>query len=81
MTRARPIRVQKATPGMGRFFSPASLARYRKLASGGICDAELRHLLEDLAEEMNAFRREARMAAAVRRPLAFREDIGLEPSD
>jgi hypothetical protein len=46
--------------GMGRFFSRENLDRYRKLASEGINDSERRHLLDVLAMEMIAFRREAR---------------------
>ncbi len=53
------IRVQKPATGMDRFFSPLNLDRYRKLASGAVGDSERHQLLEDLNEEMNAFRREA----------------------
>jgi hypothetical protein len=60
---------------MSRFFSPANLDRYRKLASGAICEAEQHQLLEDLAEEMDAFRGEAR-AAVVDRRSAFKESVG-----
>jgi len=51
---------KQSTSGMSRFYSSTNLNRYRRLASGAISDAEQRQLLEDLAEEMNAFRREAR---------------------
>jgi hypothetical protein len=68
------IRVQKLTSGMGRFFSWKNLGRYRKLASGAIGEAEQRQLFKDLAEEMNAFRREAH-GAAYRAPV-FHENIG-----
>jgi hypothetical protein len=44
---------------MARFFSPANLDRYRKLASEAIDDTERRHVLDVLAREMKAFRREA----------------------
>lgn len=54
---------QKQAPGMDRFFSPANLNRYGKLMSGAVDDSERHQLLEDLDEEMNAFRREARAAA------------------
>jgi hypothetical protein len=64
----RRYRVQETGVGMNRFFSPVNLDRYRRLASGTIGDAEQYQLLEDLAAEMNAFRREARMAAVGRRP-------------
>jgi hypothetical protein len=60
---------------MSRFFSPVNLDRYRKLASGTIGETEQYQLLEDLAEEMNAFRREARVVAVDRR-LAFKESAG-----
>jgi hypothetical protein len=62
------IRMQKSAAGMGRFFSPRNLARYRRLASGAIGEPEQQQLLEDLAKEMNAFRREARVAAVNQRP-------------
>ena len=68
MTRSRTRRtiVQERAPGMARFFSPSNLDRYRKLASGMIGQAEQHQLLEDLAQEMNAFKREA-LADASRR--------------
>lgn len=69
------IRMQKSAAGMGRFFGPMNLDRYRKLASGAISNAEQHQLLEDLAEEMNAFRREARVAAVNRRS-ALKENVG-----
>lgn len=53
------IRGQERPSGMGRFFSSTNLNRYRKLVSGAIGEAEKHQLLKDLAEEMNAFRREA----------------------
>lgn len=68
-------RRQQPTTGMSRFYSPANLDRYRKLASGAIEEAEQHQLLEDLAEEMNAFRREAREAAVNVRS-AFKESLG-----
>lgn len=61
-SRPRRANLRKADAGMGRFFSPANLDRYRKLANGAD-DAERRRILEDLAMEMNSFRREARTAA------------------
>jgi hypothetical protein len=69
------VRAQKPAAGMSRFFSLANLDRYRKLASGAISEAEQHQLLEDLAEEMNAFRREARVAAVNRRS-AFNNNLG-----
>lgn len=51
---------RKPTRGMSRFFSQPNLDRYRQLASGVIGETEQRKLLEDLAQEMNTFRREAR---------------------
>jgi hypothetical protein len=59
---------------MSRFFSPVNLDRYRKLASATIDEVEQHQLLKDLAEEMNAFRREARVAAVNRRS-AFKETV------
>jgi hypothetical protein len=50
------------------------LIAYRKLASGAIGEAEQHQLLKDLAEEMNAFRREARVAAGGQLRL-FEENI------
>lgn len=65
--RTQRFGMQKPGSGMSRFFSPANLDRYRKLASGAIGEAEQHELLQDLVEEMNAFRREARVAAVNRR--------------
>jgi hypothetical protein len=68
---------QRPPSGMERFFSSANLDRYRKLATSrvaAIAEAEQRKLLKDLAEEMNAFRRDAR-GAANRTPVPH-EDIG-----
>jgi hypothetical protein len=53
---------------MSRFFSQANLDRYRKLASGTMGEAEQHQLLIELAEEMNAFRDEARLAAVASIP-------------
>jgi hypothetical protein len=54
------IRIRKRAAGMARFFSRSNRERYRKLASGMISQAEQHQLLEDLAEEIDAFKREAR---------------------
>jgi hypothetical protein len=54
------IRIRKRAAGMARFFSQSNRQRYRKLASGMISQAEQHQLLEDLAEEVDAFKREAR---------------------
>jgi hypothetical protein len=45
---------------MARFFSRSNRDRYRKLASGTISEAEQHQLLEDLADEMDALKREVR---------------------
>ena len=58
------IRLKKPVPGMARFFSRSNLDRYRKLASGKIDQVEQHQLLEDLAEEMSAFKREALAAGS-----------------
>jgi hypothetical protein len=72
MNHTQHIRAQKTAAGMSRFYSQTNLNRYRKLARGAIGVAEQRQLLKDLAEEMNAFRREIRWAA-VDQPLHSRE--------
>ena len=54
------IRIRKRAAGMARFFSRSNRERYRKLASGMISQAEQHKLLEDLAEEIDAFKRVAR---------------------
>jgi len=61
--------------GMSRFFSPANLDRYRKLAGEAIGDTERRHLLDALAREVSAFRREAARPPLARasRQASFRE--------
>ena len=55
----RPAKRNRAA-GMARFFSKSNRDRYRKLASGTISQAEQHQLLDDLAEEMDAFKRETR---------------------
>ena len=62
------LRAQKASSGMSRFYTQANLDRFRKLASGAIGEAEQHKLLADLAEEMSAFKREARLVAVNRPP-------------
>jgi hypothetical protein len=49
---------------MSRFYSPVNLARYRKLASGTIDDTERCRIMEDLAREIQSFKREARLPSA-----------------
>ena len=68
------VRGQKPPSGMGRFFSSTNLNRYRKLTSGAIAEAEQHQLLKDLAEEVNAFKREAHVAAG--QASVFRENKG-----
>jgi len=53
--------------GMARFFSRVNLDRYRKLASETIGDAERRHVLDVLAKELEAFRREGTHLPSVKR--------------
>jgi hypothetical protein len=48
--------------GMGRFFAPQSLDRYRQLASGAMGVSERERVLKALAHEMQTFRRECHMA-------------------
>ena len=62
MRKSRPRRIKTPDPatGMARFFSRSNLDRYRKLASSAISQDEQHQLLDDLAEEMDAFKREAR---------------------
>jgi hypothetical protein len=59
-SRIKNFRMRRPAAGMARFFSRSNRDRYRKLASGMISQAEQHQLLEDLAEEMDAFKREAR---------------------
>ena len=69
-SRERRFKVQTSDIGMARFFSPANLDRYRKLASGAVDETERHRIMNDLAKEMQSFRCEARMAAADgRRPV------------
>jgi hypothetical protein len=58
--RMKTITMQKRTSGMARFFSKSNRDRYRKLASGTISRVEQHQLLDDLAQEVDAFKREAR---------------------
>jgi hypothetical protein len=60
---------------MSRFFSPANLDRYRQLAGGCLGEAEQHQLLRALAEEMKAFRREARMGSVRRAALNNNIDL------
>jgi len=52
---------------MDRFFSPANLIRYRKLAAGALDDRERVRILKVLGEELKAFKREARATALARK--------------
>lgn len=65
------VRIRKRAAGMARFFTQSNRERYRKLASGMISQGEQHQLLEDLAEEMDAFKREARccLSAAAERSI------------
>lgn len=47
--------------GMGRFFSPTNLGRYRRLAGDKIDAAERNRVLKVLAEEWGTFARECRI--------------------
>ena len=69
------IRMRDSAAGMGRFFSPSNLGRYRKLASGTTTEIEQLQLLKDLADEMNAFRRESHGVSANSRT-GFYETVG-----
>lgn len=74
-SRARHVGTQESAMGIDRFFSPRNLCRYRKLAGGAISEIEQIQLLEELAEEMNTFRRESRMATGNRRSVP-KESVG-----
>lgn len=52
-----------AATGLGRFFRPANLDRFRRLASSDVDPAEQRRLLEALSDETEMFRWEARSGA------------------
>ncbi|WJR75683.1 hypothetical protein [Bradyrhizobium sp. NP1] len=71
-TAHKNTRIRKRAAGMARFFSQSNRERYRKLASGMISQAEQHQLLEDLAEEMDAFKREVRccLSSAAERSIA-----------
>jgi hypothetical protein len=73
-------KVRKSDGGMARFFSPTYLDRYRKLASGVVDDAERHQIMEDLAKEIDSFRREARIAAVAGRH-QFDDAIGSGTGD
>ena len=45
--------------GMSRFFSPANLDRYRRLASAALGETERQQVLDVLAKEARAFRSQA----------------------
>jgi hypothetical protein len=53
--------------GMGRFFSPVNLNRYRKLTSKAIDDTERQNVLDALAREMEAFRRDVTRPSSPKR--------------
>ena len=50
--------------GMGRFFSPTNLGRYRRLAGNKIDAIERNRILKLLAEEWGAFARGCRIPSA-----------------
>jgi hypothetical protein len=73
-SRSLRAKARKSEAGMHRFFTATNLDRYRRLASGAADDGERRQIMEELAREISAFRREARGTdVAERRPF---EDIG-----
>jgi len=76
--RTKNIRKGKPAAGMARFFSQSNRDRYRKLASGTISQVEQHQLLDDLAEEMDAFKREARCSLS---PTAELSSIVLDSPD
>lgn len=61
-SRERRFKAPASDIGMARFFSPANLDRYRKLASGAVDETEWHQIMKDLAKEMQSFRSESRMA-------------------
>jgi hypothetical protein len=79
-SRPHRARVRESGAGMGRFFSPTNLDRYRKLASGAVDDTERHQIMEDLAKEMNSFKREAR-STIVAGPRPLGDDIGSGAGD
>jgi hypothetical protein len=52
--------------GMGKFFSPTNLGRYRSLVDDKTSAAERSQILTTLAEEWGAFTRECRSASPIR---------------
>jgi hypothetical protein len=72
--------IGQAAPDIGRFFSETNLDRYQKLANGAVSKAEQYQVLEELAAEMNAFRREARLVAVCWQNLS-NENIGPHSGD
>jgi hypothetical protein len=52
--------------GMGRFFSPTNLRRYRRLVDDKTNAGERTRVLKVLAEEWGALTRECRTATAIR---------------
>jgi hypothetical protein len=81
MTDLRPQQsiARRQPSGMGRFFSSANLDRYRQLASGSLGEADQHRLLQALAEEMKAFRRDARMGSD--RHSAYTQNIDFQAGD
>ena len=58
--------VPASASGMGKFFSPTNLRRYRSLMNDKINAGERVRVLKALAEEWDAFTRECRMVDVVR---------------
>lgn len=77
MPRKKSITIRKRPIGMARFFSKSNRDRYRRLASGAISQAEQHQLLDDLAEEMDAFKREVRCCPS----LTAENSIGVDSRD
>jgi len=68
--------VPASASGMGKFFSPTNLRRYRSLMDDKINAGERVRVLKVLAEEWGVFTRECRMAGVVRvgSRMAFAKD-------
>jgi len=58
--------VPASASGMGKFFSPANLRRYRSLMNDKVNAGERVRILKVLAEEWDAFTRECRIVDVVR---------------
>jgi hypothetical protein len=66
--------------GMGRFFSPVAVFRYRTLVGHGLNEVDRASILTALAQEWSSFKRECRNGGTLTRAKRFESSDNSQPS-